>query len=560
MITPDDVRRITLFAAVSDEQAAQIAALAADVRLRAEDWIAREGEAPAFFGLLSGRFAITKLIRGHQRQLTMREVGSYFGEVPVLLDAPFIASGQACEPVRLLRLTASDFLAVVAAMPLLRAELSAAFMERISSIEESTLQPQDLPIVIGSQNELACHHLRDFLSRNFVDYGWLDPTQPTDHPHIPAAILASGQFPALLLPDGTVLTCPTPRMVAEAVGLQTVPKYPTYDVVIIGGGPSGLAAAVYGASEGLRTLLIEGFAPGGQAGMSSRIENYLGFPIGLSGDELGSRALSQAQRFGAEIVVTRTVAALTPGTPWHLLTLEDGTTLQTRAVVLASGVTYRTLAVPGLAQYDGAGVYYGAARTEALAMRGRTVFLIGGGNSAGQAAMFFSNYAAQVTILVRGPSLAASMSSYLITQLHTRDNITVRTNGELVGVQGHPHLESITIRDHVQQRDEEVAADGVFIFIGATANTDWLPAAITRDAQGFILTGRDLAEEIWPRALTQRDPFLLETNVPAIFATGDVRHGSVKRVAAGVGEGSMAIAFIHQVLASQVAPGQTGSL
>ncbi len=559
MITTDDVRQIVLFAGVTDEQAERIATLAADVRLREQDWIAREGETGAFFGLLSGQFAITKLVRGHQRLLDIRDAGSYFGEVPVLLDAPFMASGQALTPVRLLRLTTADFLAVAAAIPELQDQLRTSFLDRVGSIEQTTLLPQDLPIVVGSQDELECHHLRDFLARNFVEYRWLDPTQTPDRQHIPEAILASDRSPVLLLPDGTTLFCPTPRAVAEAVGLQTVPRGTQYDVIIIGGGPSGLAAAVYGASEGLRTLLVEGFAPGGQAGMSSRIENYLGFPIGLSGDELGSRALSQAQRFGAEIVVTRTVATILPGTPHHTITLEDGATLQTRAIVLASGVNYRALDIPDLGLYEGAGVYYGAARTEALAMRGRQVYLIGGGNSAGQAAMFFANYAAQVTILVRGASLAASMSSYLIDQLYTRGNIAVRTSTELIGVHGHPHLEAITLRDHAQERDEQVTADGVFIFIGAIADTNWLPAMIARDVQGYILTGRDIPIDLWPATTLQRDPLLLETSVPTIFATGDVRHGSVKRVAAGVGEGSMAIAFIHQVLAGQIPAEPTGS-
>ncbi|HEX8036354.1 MAG TPA: NAD(P)/FAD-dependent oxidoreductase, partial [Ktedonobacterales bacterium] len=309
------------------------------------------------------------------------------------------------------------------------------------------------------------------------------------------------------------------------------------------------AAAVYGASEGLHTLLIEEFAPGGQAGTSSRIENYLGFPIGVSGDDLADRALNQALRFGAELIVARRVTTLTPGAPWHIVTLDDGSQVQSHTAIIATGVAYRSLNVPELERFVGAGVYYGAARSEALGMRGRRIFLIGGGNSAGQAAMFFANYAAEVTLLVRGPSLVSSMSAYLITQLSTRHNITVSTETELVGVAGGHRLEAITVRRAGAEITETLPADGVFIFIGATVKTDWLPQEIVRDAQGYLATGADVPAASWPRDATNRDPFLLETSVPGIFATGDVRQGSVKRVAAGVGEGSMAIAFIHQVLA-----------
>ncbi len=352
-----------------------------------------------------------------------------------------------------------------------------------------------------------------------------------------------------MLPDETMLVQPSLREVAEAVGLRTAPSGPAYDVVIIGGGPSGLAAAVYGASEGLRSLLVEETAPGGQAGMSSRIENYLGFPIGVAGDDLGSRALTQAQRFGAEIIVTRHVDGIEPGPASHAILLDGGQRIRARALVLSLGVNYRKLAVPGIDRLVGAGVFHGAARAEASTTRGCHIYLIGGGNSAGQSAMFFSDYATQVTLLVRGPSLAASMSQYLIGQLATRDNIVVRTNCELAAVAGDLHLQSITLRDPACGVEETLSADCVFIFIGANAHTEWLPDAIARDRQGFLLTGRH-ADEVSGAAVLDRDRYLLETTVPGIFAAGDVRHGSMKRVAAAVGEGSMAIAFIHQYLAT----------
>jgi len=296
--------------------------------------------------------------------------------------------------------------------------------------------------------------------------------------------------------------------------------------------------------------MIEGTAPGGQAGTSSRIENYLGFPIGLAGEELGSRALSQALRFGAEIVVTRQVCSIAPGAETHTLCLEDGVTITARAIVLAVGVTYRALRVHGLEGFVGAGVYYGAARTEAIGTRGCSIYLIGGGNSAGQAAMFFANYAATVTLLVRGPSLAASMSQYLIDQLVTRSNISVRVNAEMVGVAGRNHLEEIDVLDRTLGTTARAKADGVFIFIGADANTGWLPEGLARDGRGYVLTGNDIPAAARDQTLN-RDPYLLETSVPGILAAGDVRHDSMKRVASAVGEGSMAIAFIHQYLASR---------
>jgi len=547
MITPEEVRRIPLFATVDEEHIRRVAARAADVRLSAGDWAAREGEPGAFFVLLDGCIEITKFVGGEHRVLAERGPNDFFGEVPLLLGAPFLASFRANEASRVLRLNAADFAVLVAAAPDVRRLVSEALLARVGGVEEATTAVRRVPTVVGSTFDLACHNLREFLARNFVEFEWLDPTNDDERPYIPAHALDDARFPLAVLPDDTLLVQPTLRDLASAVGLRTVPDEAEYDVAIVGGGPSGLSAAVYGASEGLKTVMIECTAPGGQAGSSSRIENYLGFPIGVSGDELGARALTQATRFGAEIVVTRKVCSIQAGVPWHVLTLEDGVRVRARAIVLSIGVAYRALNLPGLEQFVGAGIYYGAARTEALSTRGRSIYLIGGGNSAGQAAMFFSNYAAQVTLLVRGPSLAESMSSYLIEQLATRDNIAVRTQVEMTGVHGRTHLEEIDIYDRASKTTTRVAADGVFIFIGADANTEWLPDALARDDHGFVLTGRDIAPE---GTLAGRDPYLLETSVPGIFAAGDVRHGSMKRVASAVGEGSMSIAFIHQYLAA----------
>lgn len=548
MITVDQIRHIPLFAGLDGDLLRRIAARAADLRLRAGDWAAREGESGAFFVLLEGSIEITKVVAGRQRQLAVRGPGDYFGEVPLLLGAPFMASFRALDPSRLMRLSHGDFSNLLITQPAVRDALTAALIARVGGVEQAVTSAEPLPLVVGTRFDLACHNLRDFLARNFVECDWLDPTNDDERACVPAAALAHDDLPLLVLPDGTILAQPSLRAVAEAVGLRTAPSRAVYDVVIIGGGPSGLSAAVYGASEGLQTMLIEESAPGGQAGTSSRIENYLGFPIGVSGDDLGSRALTQAQRFGAEIVVTRQVCAIEPGQDMHALTLDGDIVVQARAIVLALGVSYRTLEIRGIEHLVGAGVYYGAAQTEAIGMRGCDVYLIGGGNSAGQAAMFFSNYAARVTLLVRGPALAASMSSYLVDQLATRENIVVRTNAEMVGVSGHTHLEAIEVRDRERDVTETLPADAVFIFIGANAATEWLPAAVARDAHGFVLTGREADDAAGSPAL-DRDRFLLETSLPGVFAAGDVRHGSMKRVAAAVGEGSMAIAFIHQYLA-----------
>jgi thioredoxin reductase (NADPH) len=355
---------------------------------------------------------------------------------------------------------------------------------------------------------------------------------------------ADADCPAIRLADGKTVVRPQLRRVAELLGLGTEAQSSEYDTIVIGAGPSGLGAAVYGASEGLRTLVVEREAPGGQAGTSSRIENYLGFPSGVSGGELASRALQQARRLGAEILVTRTITRLDSGT--REVHLDGGDVLRARTIVLACGVSWRRLEVEGFDRLVGKGIFYGAARSEAPNVHGLDIHIVGAGNSAGQAALFFSEHARSVTILYRGDSLAKSMSRYLVDQLAVRGNIDVRFRTEVVAAQGEDSLEAIDVETAGTPDPVRLASGGLFIFIGADAETEWLPAEIARDRRGFVLTGADVAATgVWP---LERDPYLLETSVPGIFACGDVRSGPVKRVASAVGEGSMAIAFVHQYL------------
>jgi thioredoxin reductase (NADPH) len=407
--------------------------------------------------------------------------------------------------------------------------------------------------VIGHRWSADSHALKDFLGRSSVPYQWLDVESTSDEARalLHKAGLDDSRLPAVLFADGSHLVEPRMQEVAAKIGGRMRAERPFYDLVIVGGGPAGLAAAVYGASEGLATVLVEREAPGGQAGTSSRIENYLGFPSGLSGGDLARRAVAQARRFGVEILSPQEVAGLRVENPYRYVTLGDGSELSCHAVLLATGVQYRTLDVPGVDKLTGAGVYYGAALTEALSCAGDDVYIVGGANSAGQAALYFARYARHVVILVRGGGLAASMSQYLIEEIAEQPTITVRAHSQVVEACGDASLERLVIADSATGERETVPARALFIFIGALPRTDWLDGAVQRDAQGFILSGPDLKRDDKGRIpgwTLDRDPFLLETSVPGVFVAGDVRHRSIKRVASGVGEGSIAVQFIHQYL------------
>jgi thioredoxin reductase (NADPH) len=396
------------------------------------------------------------------------------------------------------------------------------------------------------------HELRDFLTRNQVPYRWLDVENSPEAAELIEQIeLDPHRMPVVVLPDGGHMVQPGAVEVAEKIGLQTRAEKPFYDLIIVGGGPAGLAAAVYGASEGLRTVLIEQEAPGGQAGTSTRIENYLGFPSGLSGGDLARRATTQARKFGAEILAPQCAVGLRLDGPYRLLHLADGSELSCHTLLIATGVSYRRLTVPGLDELAGAGVFYGAAMTEASACSNEEVHIVGAGNSAGQAAMHLARYARSVTLVVRGDSLAKSMSRYLVDQIGETPNIHVRLHSELVEAHGDTRVEAVSIIDRSSDRVEKVPSSGLFVFIGAVPRTDWLEGVVERDEHGFVFAGPDLPKQTsrprgWP---LEREPFLLEASVPGVFVAGDVRHGSVKRVASGVGEGSIAVSFIHRYLA-----------
>ena len=404
--------------------------------------------------------------------------------------------------------------------------------------------------LVGQQWSPRSHEIKDFLAGNLLPYRWLDVERnPETSGLLEAAGIGVGELPALFFEDGSVLRNPEPRQVAERLGRSLSAALELYDLVIVGAGPAGLGAAVYGASEGLRTLLVDRYSPGGQAGTSSRIENYLGFPAGVSGSELTRRAVTQAQRLGAELLVPVEVTGVTIDAGYKHLILGDGREIVTRTLLAATGMAYREHAAPGVLEHRGAGVYYGAATTEAPAFSGRRVIVVGGGNSAGQAAMYLARYAKDVQIVVRRDSLRDTMSQYLIDQIEKTPNIRLRAGTEVERVEGDGHVERVSLVDNGVSQTEEI--DAVFMFIGTKPRSDWLPASVLRDSKGFVLTGRELMIDpeyarVWKES---REPLPLESSVPGLFAAGDIRAGAMNRVASAVGEGATAVRFVHEYLA-----------
>jgi thioredoxin reductase (NADPH) len=477
-----------------------------------------------------------------------RRPGDVFGEVPIALGTVFPVGFRAAEASRVMRLEAHDYHAVAAAAPDVATQVGKLAANRIGgSCGLQGLAAQPPPpraIVVGQQWDASCAELRRFLERNQITFTWVTPDTPDAPEQWGGPVPAEDDWPVIRVVDGTTVVRPELRRVAELLGLSTEAASAEYDTVVVGAGPAGLAAGVYGASEGLRTIVVEREAPGGQAGTSSRIENYLGFPSGVSGDELASRALQQAQRLGAEILVTRSITHIDAAT--RHVHLDGGDVLRGRTIILACGVAWRRLAIEGFDRLAGKGISYGAARSDAPSTHGLDVHIVGAGNSAGQAALFFSTHARSVTILCRGDTLERSMSHYLIDQVESRPNIRAIYRTEVVAVHGDVSLEAIDVCDSTTGETTRLESGGLFLFIGADPQTGWLPPEIELDQRGFILTGSEMrAANGWSH---ERDPYLLETSVTGIFACGDVRFSPVKRVAAAVGEGSMAIAFVHQYL------------
>jgi thioredoxin reductase (NADPH) len=548
MFTSDELNRIKIFACLDEAERIRYAEKAADVRLCAGEWLIREGEPPSFFILFEGRLRMAKDVLGRQEDLPQYqyEIGDFFGETPLLLGTQALVSLRAETPCRVARFDRQQFQNLIRDSKEASAMILQSMNDRLMRVQKyATTVPSSRVLILGTQYDVDCRDIRAFLSANRIPYEWVDREREPDR--VPADVPPDFGCPAVVI-DGRLFTHPpSVREIADALQIQTQPTRDRYDVVIAGAGPAGMAAGVYGASEGLNVLMVERSAAGGQAGTSSRIENYLGFPEGVSGEDLTGRALKQAIRFGAEIAMTRRIEKLTRVDDGYSLELDGGHAVTARAVLLATGVEWRRLQVDGGDRLLNRGVLYGASRAEANNVNGKKVFIVGGGNSAGQAAMFFSSYAAEVKVLVRGEGLKLTMSQYLIGEIASKANIEIVPFTEVRAVEGEEHLQRIVTRVRPPTGKETLVtyeADAMFVMIGADPNTTWLPAELERDGGGYICTGRDL--KTWHG---EREPFPLETSLPGVFCAGDVRHASVKRVSSGVGEGSMAISFIHHYLA-----------
>ena len=548
MVTAEEIGRVAVFAALSPGERERLIRAAADINLVPGEYAAHEGDERALFAVLEGRIEVIKLVDGIERVVGERSPGDIFGEVPITLGTVFPVGFRAAEKSRVMRVEPHDYHAIAAVQPDVVTEVGRLAANRIggpSGLQGIAAEPSPpRAIVVGERWDPSCAELRRFLDRNQITFRWVQPDSPDAAEQWGDPLPPNGDRPAIRVVGGKTVVQPEPRRVAELLGLGTEPSAAEYDTVIVGAGPAGLAAAVHSASERLRTIVIEREAPGGQAGTSSRIENYLGFPGGVSGQELASRALQQARRLGAEILVTRVITRIDAAS--RNVHLDGGDVLRAQAIVLACGVAWRQLEVEGFDRLAGRGVFYGAARSEAPNTHGLDVHIVGAGNSAGQAAMFFSNHARSVTILYRGESLEKGMARYLADQIASRPNIHALFRTEVVAAHGDESLEAINVRNSETGETTRLETGGLFIFIGADAETAWLPPEIALDRHGYVLTGSDLiAAGGWE---LDRDPYLLETSVPGIFACGDVRFGPVKRVAAAVGEGSMAVAFVRQYL------------
>jgi thioredoxin reductase (NADPH) len=548
VFTAEELRQAKIFACLDEAECARLTQTVADVRLKPGEWLFREGAPASFYVVLEGRLRIVLDVHGKQTEFAEQEFkqGDFLGEVPLLMGTPTFGSLRAQTSCRIARLDKQQFHHLIRDSKEARTIILQTLGERLLLIQQRSLSlPTSRVLIFGRNKDADCHNIRAFLSANRIPYEWVDRDGYPER--VPAGVSDDPDCPAVSVDGQLFIEPPTTREVAEALQLQTKPNHDSYDVVIVGAGPAGMAAGVYGSSEGLRVLIVERCAAGGQAGTSSRIENYLGFPEGISGEDLTGRGFKQATYFGAEVALTRSVEKLTPSSEGYVCEFDGGQPVSARAVVLATGVDWRRLQAKGEDRLLGRGIFYGAARQEATNVVGKKVFIVGGGNSAGQAAMFLSSYAAEVRVLVRGGGLKLTMSQYLIDQIASKANIQVLPFTQVASVDGEDRLERIEARVQAPHEMEKIVsyeADALFVMIGADASTSWLPEELERDPRGYICTGRDLTT--WK---LDRHPFPLETSLPGVFSAGDVRHNSIKRVSSGVGEGSMAIAFIHQFLA-----------
>jgi thioredoxin reductase (NADPH) len=545
MVTAEEIASVAIFAGLDADERERLALAAADLLIAPGEYAIHPGDQRALYAVLDGRLETIELIDGVERVVGGRGAGDLIGEVPMTLATTFPFGFRAAEPTRLIRIEARDYHATAARVPEVALRLGELARRRVGGLQGIAADPPPpRAIVVGARWDAECATLRRFLDRNQVAFRWVTPETRGAAEDWGGVLPGDDDLPAIRVVNGKTVIRPQLSRVADLLGLPTDAAAAEYDTIIVGAGPAGLAAAVYGASEGLRTIVVEREAPGGQAGTSSRIENYLGFPSGVSGSELASRAFQQARRLGAEILVTRSITRIDADR--HQVHLDGGDVLRAHTVILACGVSWRQLDIDGFERLIGRGIAYGAARSEASNVHGLDVHIVGAGNSAGQAALFFATHARSVTILCRGERLEKSMSRYLIDQLAGRANIDVRFGCEVAAVHGDDVLQAIDLREPGATATTRIDSGGLFIFIGADAETGWLPPEIALDPRGFVLTGPDAqAAGGW---VLDRDPYLLETTVPGIFACGDVRLSPVKRVASAVGEGSMCIAFVHQYL------------
>ncbi|GGH17194.1 FAD-dependent oxidoreductase [Silvibacterium dinghuense] len=540
MITSKILKQHDLFSDLPSEALSRFARKAADIRLRRGEWLAREGERLFFFIILRGSLELTKEIEGREIHISDYNAGEFFGEANALFGIPALSSLRAKTSCRVAAFGSQQLQELIQSQTACGKIILQSLQDGLAGGPRHAMGLPTVRVhVAGRSNDSALQRPLAFLKSNRIAYEVIEGG---------ASDATLAVVPPGISIDGVPLEQPwSERKIAEAYGLDTRPHRTHYDTIIIGGGPAGLAAAVYGASEGLKVLLVEQWAMGGQAGTSSRIENYLGFPSGISGEDLAGRAVRQAKQFGAELVLTRWVMSVERKSDSTFELMLDGEELVfSKTVILATGVHWRGLEVDGVESLRGKGVFHGAASVEPSTFSGKRLFIIGGGNSAGQAAMSLANYAQTVTLLVRGETLATSMSQYLIAQLHGKSNIRIETNTSILSVSGKNALRSIctTSNGKITQARK---IDALFIMIGADAETGWLPLELQRNEDGFICTGRNISSSsTWDE---QRSPFLLETNLPGLFCAGDVRNGSIKRVSSAVGEGSMAITFVHQFLA-----------